>query len=401
MNDLQRKILWINPVTFDMFPHQASNLELLRSMEKRGYASILITVRSKKKPIQIENSRVRIISVPLRFVRFLSSFMFAIGLFIFLPICILVSAPQFLIVNQPDLSIFGLIPNLLFSKLRGIKFVLDIRSTPVEVSGFRGFQQKRLFSISVLVAKKLFDGMTIITSLMREEICNAFGIDPCKVGIWSSGVNTALFSPENCTSDGVGLRRKLGLSGKFVVFYHGAFSVTRGLKETVESIKVLGSEYPNVVVFLLGTGSMVSTLKHIVHDEGLQESVIVHDPVDYAEVPKFIEMSDVCIVPLPDHPYWRSQCPLKLLEYLAMEKAVIVTDIPAHRSVIGDEKCGIYISSVTPSEIAKAIVYAYHNKEELAEWGKSGRAIIDKKYTWEKVAEDLENYLLSINKKIG
>ena len=204
----------------------------------------------------------------------------------------------------------------------------------------------------------------------------------------------AYFNPENCTSDGLELKRKLGLSGKFVVFYHGVFTATRGLKETVESMKILRSEYPNVVLFLLGTGPMVSTLKRVVQEEGLQEHVIVHDPVDYAEVPKFIEMSDVCIVPLPDHPYWRSQCPLKLLEYLAMEKAVIVTDIPAHRSVIGDEKCGIYISSVTPTEIAKSVVYAYHNKEKLAEWGKSGRGIIDKKYTWEKVAEDLENYLL-------
>jgi glycosyltransferase involved in cell wall biosynthesis len=400
MNELQRKILWINPITFDMFLHQASSLELLRSMEERGYASILITARSKR-PIQIENSRARIISVPLRFVPFLSSLMFAVALLIFLPICILVSAPQFLIFNQPDLSILSLIPNLLFSKIRGIKFVLDIRSIPVETNGFRGFQQKLWFGISVLVAKKLFGSMTIITPLMREEICNAFEIDPCSVGILSTGVNIGLFNPENCTSDGIELKRKLGLSNKFVVFYHGVFTATRGLKEAVESMKILRSKYPNVVVFLLGTGSMVFTLKHVVQDEGLHESVIVHDPVDYAEVPKFIAMSDVCIVPLPDHPYWRSQCPLKLLEYLAMEKAVIVTDIPAHRLVIGEEKCGIYISSVTPSEIAKSIVYAYHNKEKLAEWGKSGRAIVDKKYTWEKVARDLDSYLSSINDTAG
>jgi glycosyltransferase involved in cell wall biosynthesis len=151
-----------------------------------------------------------------------------------------------------------------------------------------------------------------------------------------------------------------------------------------------------VVLFLLGKGPAVSLLKYVVQKEGLQEYVVIHDPVDYKEVPKFIEMSDVCIVPLPDHPYWRFQCPLNLLEYLAMEKVVIVTDIPANRSIVGDEKCGIYISSIVPVDIAKSMVYAYENKEKLAKWGKSGRAIVDKKYTWEKVAGSLENYLLSI-----
>lgn len=399
MNKSQRRIIWINPVTFDEL-HQTSSLELLRHIDERGYNSILIAVRSKR-PMQIENSRARIISVPLRFVPFLSSFMFAIGLLIFLPFCILIFAPQFIIVNQPDLSILSLIPNLLFSKLRRIKFVLDVRSIPVETNGFRGFQQKLWFGISALVAKKLFDGMTIITPLMREEICKTFKIDTCSVGTFSTGVNIDLFNPENYTSDGRELKRKLGLSSRFVVFYHGVFTATRGLKETMGSMKILGPNHPNVVLFLLGTGPIVSKLKQVAQKEGLQEHVIIHNSVDYSEVPKFIEMSDVCIVPLPDHPYWRFQCPLKLLEYLAMEKVVILTDIPAHRTVIGEEKCGIYTSSAEPEEIAKAIVYAYRNKEKLAEWGKSGRAIVEKKYTWEKVAEDLDNYLLSITKTIG
>src|SRR4030067_289454 len=135
-------------------------------------------------------------------------------------------------------------------------------------------------------------------------------------------------------------------------------------------------------------------LRALIQKEGLQENVIITNSVNQSEVPKFIGMCDVCIVPLPDHPYWRSQSPLKLLEYLAMEKVVILTDIPAHRAVIGEAKCGIYISSVKPIEIAKAIEYAYLNKENLQELGKIGRAIIKEKFTWAKVAGDLENYLL-------
>ena len=164
-------------------------------------------------------------------------------------------------------------------------------------------------------------------------------------------------------------------------------------------MKILRHKHPNTVFFLLGTGSNVTMrlLRALICKEGLQENVIIHNPVDQSEVPKFIGISDVCIVPLPDHPFWRFQSPLKLLEYLAMEKVVVLTAIPAHQAVVGKAKCGIYVSSVEPMEIAKAIECAYFNRENLEEWGKTGRKIVKEGYTWEKVARDLENYLLWID----
>ena len=80
-----------------------------------------------------------------------------------------------------------------------------------------------------------------------------------------------------------------------------------------------------------------------------------------------------------------------------MEKVVLATDITANRLVVEDEKCCIYLRSVNPVEIAKSIEYAYVNKDKLDSWGKSGRKIIHCSYTWEKVAEEVENYLLSVD----
>jgi len=65
--------------------------------------------------------------------------------------------------------------------------------------------------------------------------------------------------------------------------------------------------------------------------------------------------------------------------------------------VIGERECGIYLSSVKPIDIAKAIEYAYNNKEKLGEKEAIAREIIEKNYTWEKVAKELEDYLLSID----
>ncbi len=395
----EKQIFWVSPVMLDVALHKASQLEILEHLAKRGYSTCLITMQSRNVFRFDVNSKVHIISVPLRYVPVVSQVMFAIVLFFFLPIYIIVFKPDF-IIQQNDVSVLSSIPGLLISKFRKVKFVLDIRSTPVETVGFRGFLRKFWFSTSILIAKKLFDGITIITSPMKKEICKRFHINPEKVGVWTAGVSTALFNPEHYISEGAELKRKLGLSKKFVVFYHGVFTATRGLIETIEAIKILKHAYPSIVMFLLGTGPTVSMLKDLIQ-RGRLDNVVIHNPVDFTEVPKYIDMSDICIVPLPNHPYWRFQCPLKLLEYLAMEKTVIVTDIPAHRSIIGEEKCGVYISSIKPIEIAKSIVYVYHNKEKLEEWGKFGRKIIKEKYTWEKVAKDLEDYLSAIDNLVA
>jgi glycosyltransferase involved in cell wall biosynthesis len=393
----KKKILFVEPLIMDTTVdtlHKDYLLNILRQLVETGHKSSLIVMRSRTNVHQ--NPHFHTISIPLRYVPIVSALLFGIALSVFLPLYIITAMPDFVIV-KPDFAVLGVIPGIIASKFRKSKFVLDIRSTPVETVGLRGFLQKFWFSAAVLIAKKWFDGITIITPLMRKEVCNTFHIDQNKVGIWTAGVSPTVYCPETHFSNSKRLKEKLGFSGKFIVFYHGAFRPTGGLAETVEAVQILKEKHLDIALFLLGAGPVTPLLKNLIHKENLTEHVFIHDPVGHLEVPKFIGMSDVCIVPLPDHPYWRHQCPLKLLEYLAMEKVTIVTDIPAHRSIIDEQECGIYIPSIEPNEIARAIEHAYQNRHRLQRWGKSGRTIINEKYTWEKVVQDLENYLSSID----
>jgi glycosyltransferase involved in cell wall biosynthesis len=236
---------------------------------------------------------------------------------------------------------------------------------------------------------------------MKKEVCDRFHIDPRFVGVWTSGVSTTLFDPEKYAMSGRALKRTLGLSDKFIVIYHGSLGPKRGVLEAADSIIELGGKYRNVLLFLLGSGPALPNLMRVVQERKIEDRVLVHEPVDYEDVPKYISMSDIGIVPLPDIPDWRNQSPLKLLEYLAMRKVVIVTDINAHREILGDSKCGIYVSSADAKQIAKAIEYAYDNKENLKDLGSGGRKIIVEKYDWKKVAKDFDSYLMSTRPPIS
>lgn len=386
-------VLWVTPTVLDAELHKSARLEIVRSFANVGHRTALVAIRSKQKPLDRE---LRILTIPLRYVPVIQPIMFAVVLALFLPMYVLHSRPDFIIFTQPDVSIVGSIPGIFVSKLRKVKCVLDIRSTPVETIGFSGGLLKLFFSLSMFTAKNLFDGITIITSQMKGQVSKEFRIDPAKIGVWTSGVSTGLYDPRLYAGKKEELKNRLGLTGKFVVFYHGVFSANRGLAELVEAVRLLKSDYPDIVLFMLGKGPSDQLLKSEIERLGLQSSVIIHKPVEYSEVPKFIAFCDVTTSPLPDHPYWRFQCPLKLLEYMAMEKTIILSDIPAHREVVNGAACGIFVSSAKPTDIAEAIKYAYDNKAKLDAWGATGRRIVEERYTWQKVGSDLEDYLRSL-----
>lgn len=389
-----KSILWISFFQARGLDN-ASLLNVLMQLVKFGHPVSLITVKSNRTNI-FECKGLKTNLFPLKKIPLFLPVFFTFLLYFYLPLYILTSKID-IVIMEPSVHVLSVFPSLLISKFTKTKFVLDIRSTPVETYNLGGKLLKFWFSASVLIAKKYFDGFTIITSPMRKRVSQDFNLKSKKIGIWTSGVSQILFNPEKYIENNLKLRKKFDLEERFVVFYHGIFTATRGLQETVKAITIVKQKNPDILLFLLGTGPIVTALNTLVQKEDLQQNVVIVSPVEQAEVPKFISMCDVSIIPLPDNHYWRFQSPLKLLEYLAMKKVVILTDLPAHRAVVGEAKCGIYISSIKPTEIAAAIEYAYLNKASLKEWGKNGKKIVERKYTWEKVVGNLEEYLKNLN----
>jgi glycosyltransferase involved in cell wall biosynthesis len=384
-------ILWLSFTMLDLDLHKNALLQVVKELSNTGNKPTVFALRSK---YQVRNeNQSQIIAIPIRYVPVLSPIFFMIITTLYLPFYLLYSKPNF-IIFEPDTHIMSSFLALIISKFTKTKIILDIRTVIVEKIGLRGALRSFWFTVSILIAKRFFDGLTIITRPMKKQLSLEYGLQSKKIGIWTSGVSEKLFKPD--TQNRLTFRRKYRLTDRFVVFYHGTFTASRALKETIEAIKILVPKHPDILLFLLGSGPSLPVLKKAIEYNNLKEYVIINEPVDQKDVPKFISISDVGIIPLPDHPYWRFQSPLKLLEYLSMEKVTILTDIVAHRDVIGNDKCGIFISSVNPHEIARAIEFAYINRQYLSDWGKAGRKIVFDHYSWAKVSNALKSYLINI-----
>jgi glycosyltransferase involved in cell wall biosynthesis len=391
------RIVWLSSLVFgrDTVTSQA---EVARALSQLNARVRLFAISSRRS--NPEESDKHFVLFPMRFVPIITQGLYLLALFFSMPFYLIMKNTNYIITDQ-NTAIIGFVLKLFFPQAR-FKVVLDIRSTPLKgpvtlTDPKRGSSQQErvmlLFSLSLILAKKKFDGITIVTDLMKKEICDRFDVDPRLVGVWTNAVSASIFNPRNF--DEKEIKRNLGLDDKFVVFYHGKVRA-QGLVETFKAVRLLKTKHPDLVLFLLGTPTFPMFWNDLAKELDIQNNVVFHGNVQYADVPMYIAMADLTVVPLPDSPNWRNQCPLKLIEYLAMEKAVILTNIPANREIVGKCKCGIYISSVDPEEISQAITYAYRNRESLGQLGKLGRAIVEDKYTWEKVAKELYNYLLEL-----
>lgn len=273
------------------------------------------------------------------------------------------------------------------------KFVLDVRTLPVDLqSNCRGKLRKIRFTSGVRLAFRYFDGLTMITEKMKRDLqmeVNNFEKEIC---VWSSGVDPNLFDPNNVSD----LRSELGFKDRFVIMYHGILSPNRGLQQAIEAIAIVRKSHPEVMLFLLGKGSAQTQLEELVRNLGLEKHVLIHPPVPFEQVPKYIKSVQAGILPFPDLDWWNTSSPIKLFEYLSMGKPVIVTDIEAHRAVLNNMKCGLFVPNHQPVNIADGIKSILEKASELTAMGVIARDNAIKHFTWEKQARKIKVYFQDI-----
>ena len=296
--------------------------------------------------------------------------------------------PDFIIVDWE--SAFVPIILLVLSKCRMYKnnLVHDLRTVPVPTNSNHG---QRIFDLCLQISKRYYLGLTTITSALKEKLCSDYKIPPEKIGIWSSGVDLNVFYPR----DGSMMREKLGVDGQFVVFYHGSIGYRRGVVELVKAIGLLNKKYDDICLIILGSGSDLETVRKIKSEQKL-DNVLIHPPVDYETVPEYIATSDLCIVPLPDLECWRVSSPLKLMEYLAMGKPVVLTDIPAHREIVKNQEEALFVSDIKPETLCRAIEKAYHMRNGLHLLGNAGLRNARENCSWNIQADRLVQFLSSL-----
>ena len=370
------KILWVTAANEKSFGH-TELYGLSKSLTKAGH-DVTVVLGSKDK--QGRRGDIQYVKNPFNRLLF-----FKLKLALYLARWAVSIKPDFIIVDWESAFVPIILLVLTKSHMYKNNLIHDLRTVPVPTNSNHA---GRVFDLCLQISKRYYLGLTTITAALKDKLCSEYKIPPEKIGIWTSGVDLNRFYPR----DGSMMRQKLGVDGKFVVFYHGSLGFRRGVVEVVEAIRLLNERYGDICLFILGSGIDLENIQRIKTEHNLH-NVLIHPPVDYEAVPEYIAIADLCIVPLPDVECWRVSSPLKLMEYLAMGKPVLLTDIPAHREIVKNKEEAIFIPDIQPETLCGAIEKAYHTRKDLHVMGDAGLRNARENCSWDIQADRLIKFL--------
>ena len=118
-------------------------------------------------------------------------------------------------------------------------------------------------------------------------------------------------------------------------------------------------------------------------------NVLVFERVNYADVPRYIRLADVCLCLCRDFPWSRwgfHLSPTKLFDYMACAKPVVASNVGQIQTVIQDGLNGFLVAN-NPEDVAQAILHAYRSRGQLKAMGDLARQKVLEQYNWERVAD--------------
>jgi len=227
------------------------------------------------------------------------------------------------------------------------------------------------------------DHVVTIADVMRDDII-ARGVDPARVSVVPNAVDPERFAPR---PPDPGLLRSLGLEGKVVVGYVSTIVGFEGVDVLLRALARLPDLGERVGGLIVGGGPELEPLRALARDLGIAEHVHLVGEVPHTEVLDRYAMIDVFVVPRRDLRVCRLVTPLKPFEAMAMERALIVSDIGALREVVGDGARGLVFPPEDDDALAARIRDLVDDPERRRALGETGRAWVTAERTWRRNAE--------------
>ena len=109
-----------------------------------------------------------------------------------------------------------------------------------------------------------------------------------------------------------------------------------------------------------------------------------------------VKEADVCVSPIYPAPILNCGSPTKLIEYMAMGKAVVANDHPEQRLVISESNAGICVP-YDETAFAEGILYLLKNPDVAKQMGIRGRKYVEAKRNYERTADLVEKKLLQLS----
>ena len=236
------------------------------------------------------------------------------------------------------------------------------------------------------------DHVFVQSEQMRVDVA-VEGIDYSKTTAVPMGV-----SEELCAAADLSGCRSILPQGSPCVVYLGTLDRVRRLDFLIRAFNAVRAVIPNALLYLVGRGEHAEDeafLRREVARLGLQSGVVFVGQRPQALALQYVQEGDVCASPFYPTPILRSASPTKLVEYMAMGKAVVANDHPEQRRVIEDSGGGVCVAW-DEQAFAAAILKLLENPQSARLMGERGRSYVRQHRAYGVIADRVECRLRDI-----
>ena len=156
-----------------------------------------------------------------------------------------------------------------------------------------------------------------------------------------------------------------------------------GLKDLIDSLKYLPENYKLIIC---GVGSLENSLKLRVETQELASRVIFTGFVDYQDLYKYLNISDVFCRPSLSEGLGNV-----FLEAMASKVPVIATAVGGILDFLKDKETGLFCKVNNPQSIAEKVKLLVRDNELRNRIVQNGYEMVMENYSWESVSEKMDN----------
>ncbi|MCS6860424.1 MAG: glycosyltransferase, exosortase A system-associated [Abditibacteriales bacterium] len=225
------------------------------------------------------------------------------------------------------------------------------------------------------------------------------GVPEQKISVVPNGVETSKFVPR--AEKPTDLIERHQLHGCAVLGFIGSFFGYEGLPLLVEAMTHILGQNRRVKLLLVGTGEDEEKLKQLVSERRLNDQVLLVGRVPHEEILGYYALMDVLIYPRLSTRETERVTPLKPLEAMAMEKAVLASNVGGQRELVEDGVNGLLFKAGDARDLAAQCLRLIADDQLRRALGQQARSYVVAEREWSQIVRRYAPVYESVGLKLN
>ena len=302
--------------------------------------------------------------------------------------------PDIIIATSPPLTVA--ITMWLLSIFYGVPAVFEVRDLWPESAIDTGvLRSKPIIWLSYRLEELAYrraSWINVLTPAFEKYLVDKKRVPANRISMIPNGADLDIMKPGPKDNE---IRRRLGLTDKFVVSYFGAHGRANRVGQLLDVAERLKDTHPDIRIMLVGDGMEKPMLVEDARRRGLNNVIFV-DAVPKEQVSDYINASDVCTAVLMKNETFKTVYPNKVFDYMACKRPIIIAIDGVARRLVEEAGAGIYAEPENADAFIEAILTLKNDPKLMATMGQNGYDHVTKYYSREALSEKYLSTLTSL-----